>query len=64
VKGALAASAALGVAGIALYLVNQDDRSWWMGSAMLIPFVVLVLWWIGDDLRDGGGGGGGLFGPP
>jgi len=64
VKWALAASAGLGVGGIALYLVKQDDRSWWIGSAMLIPFVLVVLWCVRDEHWRDDSGGGGSFGPP
>lgn len=66
-KSALAASAALGIGGIALYLVSQDGRSWWIGSAMLVPFVVVVFWWIRDEPWGDDGGssaGAGPFGPP
>lgn len=65
-KWALATAASVGIGGIALYLVKQDDRSWWIGSLMLVPLVVLVFWWIRDEPwgDDGGSAGPGAFGPP
>ena len=55
----------LGIAGIAMYLLKQDDRAWWIGSTMLIPFMLIVFWMVRDEpWRDIGSDSGGSVGPP
>lgn len=60
---ALAASGALAAAGGILYLTLEADWAWWVGVAMVMPLVFLVM----REARGhfaGSESDGGAWGPP
>jgi hypothetical protein len=63
---AWAFSIAVLIAGIALYLVESGDWTWWLASASGLPFLVLLIK-RGEQFKSNPGGvgeGGGPLTPP